>query len=524
MLKPLNKVKSEKLFILLYIFLLPITFIPATWNVDLIHDAAIAAPAGALAHGKILYHDVYSAFGPLGSWIIYPFFKIFGVHLVVYRILGAALFWITGFVIFKTLKDYLGPKLSIALASTWLLTSSGFVTLKSGDAKLIFWTTNLGVLLILLSYIIIKNSNNDLNKLNKRFIFASFIMMATITIRLEFFISWLSVLIIWLLIYGRSKLVFCWLLGGVALIGCFVIQLYISGVLQMYIDSNIYYYRVIASLNSPLQTGKGFFYMLLPLMLVILTALILLLFISFFYKLDNIRVISYSVVFTIIFLSLHSYYQGKMDQELRGIKFYSWLDLFSRNIPLSYVSICLVIFPLLIIARFKYIINLAKQNRSIFKFDPSFFIIPISASTYFYLHNPNPAYAHAFTPLMILGIFSLWSKDSSEIDLKVKNMLSKGTILILVISIGIFATNIGTNRFSYNTPFLLGMTDSSNEKAKDFKYKFEFVKNVYSIGHNYRFKCSEWLLVLNEKYYYPEKFFNSEGRFEESYCGLPLSD
>ena len=85
--------KLKKIHVIVYAIVLPVTLIPATWNVDLVHDASVMVPAGALVHGKVLYDDVYSIFGPLSSWISYLPLKTIGVYLIVSRILGAILFW-----------------------------------------------------------------------------------------------------------------------------------------------------------------------------------------------------------------------------------------------------------------------------------------------------------------------------------------------------------------------------------------------------------------------------------------------
>jgi len=511
--------KLKKIHVIIYAIVLPITLIPATWNVDLLHDAVVMVPAGALVHGKVLYSDVYSIFGPLSSWINYLPLKTIGVYLIVSRILGAILFWVTSFLFFKILSKYIDHRISLAISITWLFTTNGFITLNPGDAKLFFYTTNLGVLLILLSFLIMSTKIKFINNLNYRILVASFVMMAAITTRVELILSWLFILTFMVLFYKLSKLVYLWLTGGILFISIYILGLYITGVLPKFISSNIFYTKILADQNTPFKTAESLFYVVLPFLLWAVPALILIVIVKFSNRFTNFVSIIYFFLLTFIFMLVHGAYEQIIEKTYKGISFFRWLDLVMVNIPISYLGFILLAMPISLLIRFSFI----RSRINEYKVNKEFNLLPVylasSMSTYLYLHNLSLSYAHAFAPIIILGLVSLW-KDRIVPNSNVYSYISKSVLFIIILSSSIFINNISNDHYRYETEFLKGMTDTSKEKSTRFDNKFSLVRSKYLSNDHFEFRCSEWLLVLNENYFYPNKFYDSSGKYNPSWCGL----
>ena len=481
--------KLKKIHVIVYAIVLPITLIPATWNVDLLHDAVVMVPAGALVHGKVLYSDVYSIFGPLSSWINYLPLKTIGVYLIVSRILGAILFWVTSFLFFKILSKYIDHRISLAISITWLVTTNGFITLKF------------------------------INNLNYRILVASFVMMAAITTRVELILSWLFILAFMVLFYKLSKLVYLWLTGGILFISIYILGLYITGVLPKFISSNIFYTKILADQNTPFKTAESLFYVVLPFLLWAVPALILIVIVKFSNRFTNFVSIMYFFSLTFIFMLVYSAYEQIIDKAYKGISFFRWLDLVMVNIPISYLGFILLAIPISLLIRFSFI----RSRIDEYKVTKEFNLLPVylasSMSTYLYLHNLSLSYAHAFAPIIILGLVSLW-KDRIVPNSNVYRYISKSILFIIILSSSIFINNISNDHYRYETEFLKGMTDTSKEKSTEFDNKFSLVRSKYLSNDHFEFRCSEWLLVLNENYFYPNKFYYSSGKYNPSWCGL----
>jgi hypothetical protein len=514
----LTHFKSSKIHIAIYAIFLPITLIPATWNVDLIHDAAVMVPAGALVHGKELYVDVYSIFGPLSSWINYLPLKTFGVYLIAGRILGAILFWTSSLIFFFMLRKYIDYKLSLAISITWLITASGFITLNPGNAKLLFYTTNLGVLLMLLSFLIISSSKLS-NNLNLRVLIASFIMMAGISTRIEFFLSWFFVLVLLVFFYKFSQLVYFWLIGGTLFITTYMLGLYITGVLPKFISSNIFYTKILAEDNNPFKNVSSIFYIALPFLLWAIPALILIVTLKLLNKVTGIMLVICILFITLSFSLIYGAYEQIIDKTYNGISFFRWLDLVMVNIPISYIGLLLVLFPISLLIRLRIIRNRINESKTNMEFDVSIIYLASSISIYPYLHNLSLSYAHAFVPIITLGLISLW-KDKIVFNSNIHGLISKGILFTTILSSSIFLNNSTVDRYSYEIEFLKGMTDTHKEKAIAFHDKFALVQSKYLANDQFQLRCSEYLLAIDQNYYYPNRFYDDSGKYNYSWCGL----
>lgn len=511
--------KSSKIHVVIYAFFFPITLIPATWNVDLIHDAAVMVPAGALVHGKQLYVDVYSIFGPLSSWINFLPLKTFGVYLIVGRILGAILFWLTSLLFFFILRRYIDYKLSLAISIAWLFTASGFITLNSGDAKLLFYTTNLGVLLMLLSFLIISSRIKLSNNLNLRVLIASFIMMAGISTRFEFFLSWLFVLVLMVLFYKFSQITYYWLIGGTLFVTIYILGLHVTGVLPKFISSNIFYTKILAQENTPFKNLGSLFYVALPFALWAIPALVLIAVVKLLNRVTIVVSIVYIFLVTLSFGLIHSTYEQIIDKTYNGISLFRWLDLVMANIPISYIGLVLIFFPISLLTRFSIVRNRINDSKANKEFDASIVYLASSISIYPYLHNLSLSYAHAFVPIITLGLVSLW-KDKTVINSNTHGLISKGVLFITILSSSIFIQNSTVDRYSYQVKFLKGMSDTNKEKAIVFHDKFASIKFEYLANNRFESTCSEYLLAIDQDYYYPARFYDANGKYNPSWCGL----
>jgi hypothetical protein len=131
------------------------------------------------------------------------------------------------------------------------------------------------------------------------------------------------------------------------------------------------------------------------------------------------------------------------------------------------------------------------------------------------------AYVHAFVPILAMGLIGICKTELFS-NASLLKFLSKGMLFIIVFSVVILANNLNVDRYSYNTKFLKGMSDVSKDRAIDIDSKFLLVRDEFYREQYYTFNCNEWLLTVNESFYYPQRYYDTLGNFNKSWCGLQL--
>lgn len=71
----------------------------ATLGIDANHDGVILKPAWDMVHGKVLFRDVFSHYGPMTAYLHAGMMYIFGAKLIVVKLTTAAAYALTGLVL-----------------------------------------------------------------------------------------------------------------------------------------------------------------------------------------------------------------------------------------------------------------------------------------------------------------------------------------------------------------------------------------------------------------------------------------
>ena len=489
-------------------------------NVDLTHDAVMFAPAGALAHGKTLFLEVYSLNGPLASWVNYPFLKIFGVNLIVSRVIGAFLFWITCILLYLILRKFLGQTLAVLVSITWLMTSAPFVTLNLDLAKLLFWSTNYGTLLLLMSYLTVLNQKSDNFISNSRITISSFIMILAVTARIEFFITWVLVTLLILIVHGKSTILFSWLKGGVIFVISYSLYLEYTNSLLAFIKSNLYYYPISAKMNLRID-NENILKSLVPVAVWVLVSVILVLIMLIYRKQNVFKGTAISIILIFTFIFTWWIYRRNLEFDYRGIQVFKWIELIMQNLPISYIALILILFPLILFQNFSSLVKNFKLIRETGQFSSSLIIIPSAISVYFFLHNPSLVYAHAFVPIVIASILNLNNFSLNKfLSLKVLKDIKRVCLTLILFSSLLFINNVANLKYSYNIDFLKGMHDTNKYNATKIENKYNLVKFTYNSGDEFSFSCTNWLLILNENDYFGKIYYSEGFKFQKSWCGI----
>jgi hypothetical protein len=126
-------------------------------NPDLLHDSYFFAQAMALLDGAQIHVDIYSPYGPSVPWILAIFIGVFGEYLIINRILGLFILYITCILFHKILKKYISSRAAITLTALFVTLSPERTELSS--PRWIYgsgiWPTSLVILLTLLTLLII---------------------------------------------------------------------------------------------------------------------------------------------------------------------------------------------------------------------------------------------------------------------------------------------------------------------------------------------------------------------------------
>ena len=321
------------------------------------------------------------------------------------------------------------------------------------------------------------------------------------------------------LFYRLSKLVYYWLFGGTLFIAIYILGLYITGVLPKFISSNIFYTRILAEDNTPFKNVGSLFYVALPFLLWVIPTLILIVVVKLLTRVTNVISIIYTLVVALSFTLTYSAYEQTIDKTYNGISLFRWLNLVMVKIPISYIGLMLIFFPISLLIRFRLVRNRINESKANREFDVSIVYLASSISIYPYLHNLYLSYAHAFVPIITMGLVSLW-RDKIVLNSNIRALISKGVLFITILSSSIFINNITVERYSYDIEFLKGMTDTNKEKAIAFHDKFDLVKSKYLANEQFKSPCSEYLLAIDQDYYYPDRFYDSNGKYNYSWCGL----
>jgi hypothetical protein len=127
-------------------------------NPDLTHDSYFFSQAVALLDGAQIHSEIYSPYGPFVPWLLAIFITVFGEYLIIGRILGLVVLYITCILFHKILKNYISSRVAITFTTLFVALSPERTELSSprwvyGSG---IWPTTLVILLTLLILVIIK--------------------------------------------------------------------------------------------------------------------------------------------------------------------------------------------------------------------------------------------------------------------------------------------------------------------------------------------------------------------------------
>jgi len=511
-----KKLKVYKLFFVL-------SFIPliisSTWSVDMLHDGSFFVPAAAMSKGELLYVDVYSLFGHLNSWILFPLLKSVGIFLILSRVVGAIFMFITSLLLNSILQNYLSKRVSIGVSVMWTFTNSAWVVFKPNDSGFVFYSTNYCVLLFLTSIFLAIMQSKRIY-INYFLIFLSSFTLALVVIcRIEFVLSWIIVTFTLLFFNKNRKVKFTWVISGLSVFASYTVYLEITNSLSGYIKYISYFFPIHSRMNS---TNLLLISSYVPHFIILISAGSFLLLYILFRKLSIPSIVFTALVLVALLLVLSNLSLRSMEYQFYNIQVYAWLNLIVRSIPQFYIGFIIVLPLYLILKHIKYIYIDVKSS-NVISINPQLIILPILITTYPYLHNLTFGYIHPFLPLYFIFCASIISKISSDVKLlNISLTTEKIAVFFATVGLIMFFQNFYTPRYHYDEKILFGMSESSLYKKIQIDKKFSDAAQAILVDKEYLYSCSSWLQVINNTGYLGYKKLDDGTSFEKTWCALPL--
>ena len=511
-----KKLTTYKLFFIMS--LIPL-IVSSTWSVDMLHDGSFFVPAAAMSKGEQLYVDVYSLFGHLNSWILFPLLKSVGIFLILSRVVGAIFMFITSLLLNSILQNYLSKRASIAVSLMWTFTNSAWVVFKPNDSGFVFYSTNYCVFLFLTSIFFIIMQSKRIY-INYSLIFlSSFTLALVVVCRIEFVISWIVVTFTLLLLNKNRKVNFTWVISGLSVFALYAVYLDITNALSGYIKYISYFFPIHARMNS---TNLLLLSSYVPHFLIFISAGSFLLLYILFRKLSIPSIVFAALVLVALLIYFSNFSLRSMEYQFFDIHLYAWLNLIVRSIPQLYIGFIIVL-PLYLILKHVKLIHRDVKSSNQISINPQLIIFPMLFVTYPYLHNLTFGYIHPFLPLYFIFCASIISKISSDKNLlNISLITEKIAVFFITIGLIMFLQNFYAPRYFYDEEILFGMSESSLDKKIQIDKKFSDAAQALLIDKEYLYSCSSWLQVINNKGYLGYKKLDDGTSFEKTWCALPL--
>ena len=456
-------------------------------GVDTYHDGAIFPSAVGMAQGLHLFSEVNNQYGFMYALIQTPFLYLFGNYLLVARIVGGIVFFLTLLVAYLLIRQVWGQQASflvamicVALNPSWSYLS--IQTLNAFGA----WINQYGVMLIIISIFL------TLRELDKKiprawiFLLSGGIALSSTFVRPEFFLVWFLQTLFLFYSSKRGKFsdrnfVF-WtagsILAGVVSAGYLVI----TGSLADYFNQMIVVWFSSPPNSAHLGIGNVFTFATSCLSFLFYFALI--------YYISRYRL---ALVYTVSLTILVVYLLGLVLPNVSEIEFlgknvgpylYTAFDGFLFNYSSAVVA------TLVLVSLFSI-----RSNRESFGFK-TLFLQVTSVGLLAQLHNVNSAYIVMFSPIFVTW-FMFWSNEYRQKYPTILIALRNSFISLVTVSLVIGSSLVFKPIYEYNSYILKGMAEFSLEKRNDIDAKFELLDRYVEVGELY-FDCPYGLFSVSQ--------------------------
>jgi hypothetical protein len=475
------------LIILAFLFLSFIIPTALRVGVDTYHEGALFPSAVGVAQGLDIFSEVNNQYGFIYSLVQAPILFIFGNQLILARLVGAFIFFLTVFFSYKIVKQKWGRQASflvalvcLAINPSWSYLSAP--TLDGFDP----WINQYGVFLIISSAFLTLREFERSEKRTYVILLAGGLSLISTFVRLEFILVWglQSILLLYSIKKNQTLRRFFsyWLIGSFIAGVTSTVYLIAIGSLPDFFNQ-----LVLVWFSSPPNSASLGLKNLLTFGLSCFT------FLAYFSVINLFSRIRYSWLWIIGFSTLVIYLLKILLPSLSDILLFgktvgpyvqTSIDGFLLNFS-SILVVCLISFCAF---EFRSLVQLNDFSKV--------FLQVTSLGLLFQLHNINSAYISMLNPILVAW-FMYWLKDHKQKYPKLILGLRNTSIALVACSLVMAFPLVFNPSFSFSAPVLKGMSDYSKQDRNMIDAKFEMLDQHVGVGQLY-FDCPFGLFSVSE--------------------------
>ena len=458
-------------------------------GVDPYHDGALYPSAVGISEGLTIFRDVNNQYGFMYALIQGLFIQIFGVFLLLERLVGTFVFILNAFLAFRVIRTKLSLRVSL-FAILFLCAVNPSWSYLSGSSLGGFgsWINQYGITFSLLSVLLffkgVRNSNYTL----VLFFISSFVSFCAAFVRLEFAAVWV-LQFAFLLLSGirknrKLKESILWLSGGLSALSLGVLFLFLTGGF-----SDAFAQLVKVWFSTPPNSahlGLGNIVTLLSSCVLFIYMAASVIFLQRFKY--SLLWASLAIIVNISILRLALPLIS--DFEIFGKMIGPYLAISVDSLFLNYSS---VLFLLILTFIFWEI-----RTRNLGVNFESGFLLLTSLGLMTQLHNINASYIYMLNPVFLACILIYFHQEKPQVlnSIYIKPVITIMSILIVISLLnGLFLTS--KTVYSYQTPMLKGLTSNDKAIRDEIDKKFMLLKNSVN-GRNLFMDCPYGLYSVSD--------------------------
>ena len=455
-------------------------------GVDPYHEGALFPSAVGVAEGLHIFSEVNNQYGFMYAVIQAPFLFFFGNYLLVSRIVGVIVLFISVIILYLLIRRIWSQQVSllVALACAALNPSWSYLSITT-LSRFGAWINQYGILLILVSVLLTLKVAEKRTQHPYLLLSAGALSLLATFVRLDFFFVWV-LQFLFLISSERKgkftkKFLVLWIVGGLLAGIISITYLLIIGSFSDFFNQLIMVWFSAPPNSAHLGLGN--------LLTFSFSCLLFLLYFIGIHLLSRYRkswlYITVFTLLTIFFLNLSLPILSRI--VLGGKIIGPYLQTSADGFLLNFSSVLVAI---LIIATFAYI----RSKRKVSSFSTSFLQIT-SVGLLVQLHNVNSAYIFMLNPVLLTW-FMYWLAEHKETNPKMMASLRNTFISLIAISLLIALSLTFQKTYSYKTGLLKGLTSNSIDTRNSIDSKFKLLDKYVSVGYLY-FDCPYGLYAVS---------------------------
>jgi len=447
-----------------------------SWSPNTEADGVMFPQAVNLADGKILFRDIYEQYGVLVPFLQYPMIRIFGEYIIVLRYFGAVVIVLSLVFFYLILRIHHSRKTSFLFTILLLFSQPSWNDLsnRSWPGENIVWFNSYGVFFYLIAfYGLVRPDISNKSKMNNfRIFIVALCIFCGANARVEFVIP-LMFVVTWIVFYSkydiRIRFLFCLTLSILFLIE--FSYFYFNGSLMGFTEQILE--PLISGENTATVAAPLYFYF--KVVFIELFVIVMLISLTLYLYRSNFNKLLKTLIFFMVFVLINFSHLFILEEPSQSNNLYSFLYLFSSKFNLSFVS--LLIFGYLVLLTLFWFSNdgiLGANKKSPQQMLYMFFPLTLLPT----LHNLGSSYQYMIICPFIISILYLLKTNVRSFSVHVEKIndlafsfvssfLAMSTILFLIASYNM--------NYEYTYKVLTGMFERNKQTLDIIETQFEII-------------------------------------------------